>query len=103
MQPHAFELASMVVTIGNQNLTWQTYELDFKAAGLENDKKTKNAPVAIPQNGILPRFRCVLDNSVAGRKRTYRPTPLARQPKECWPENRTQIVRTSSLGSIAYS
>jgi len=48
-------------------LTWQTYDMDFKAAVFENDKKIKNARVTILQNGILIHDDLELTHGTPGK------------------------------------
>lgn len=48
-------------------LTWQTYDMDFKAAVFEGDKKVKNARVTIRQNGILIHDNLELTHGTPGK------------------------------------
>lgn len=48
-------------------LTWQTYDMDFKAAVFENGKKVKNARVTIRQNGILIHDDLELTHGTPGK------------------------------------
>jgi hypothetical protein len=48
-------------------LTWQTYDMEFKAAVFENDKKIKNARVTIRQNGILIHDDLELTHGTPGK------------------------------------
>ena len=48
-------------------LTWQTYDMDFKAAVFANDKKVTNARVTIRQNGILIHDDLELTHGTPGK------------------------------------
>ncbi len=48
-------------------LTWQTYDMDFKAAVFENDKKVKNARVTIRHNGIVIHDDLELTHGTPGK------------------------------------
>ncbi len=48
-------------------LTWQTYDMDFKASVFENDKKIKNARVTIRHNGIMIHDDLELTHGTPGK------------------------------------
>ncbi len=48
-------------------LSWQTYDMEFKAAVFENDKKVQNARVTIRQNGILIHDDLELTHGTPGK------------------------------------
>lgn len=48
-------------------LTWQTYDMDFKAAVFEDGKKVKNGRVTIRQNGILIHDDLELPHGTPGK------------------------------------
>lgn len=48
-------------------LSWQTYDVEFKAAVFEGDKKVKNARVTIRQNGILIHDNLELTHGTPGK------------------------------------
>lgn len=48
-------------------LTWQTYDIEFKAAVFEGDKKVKNARVTIRHNGIVIHDNLELPHGTPGK------------------------------------
>lgn len=50
-------------------LSWQTYDIDFKAAKYEGGKKIKNAQVTIQHNGITIHHDLELPHGTPGRKK----------------------------------
>lgn len=49
-------------------LTWQTYDIDFKAARYEGDKKIENARVTIKHNGVVIHDNLELPHGTPGYK-----------------------------------
>jgi hypothetical protein len=49
-------------------LSWQTYDIDFKAAKFEDGKKTANAIVSVKHNGVLIHDKVAIKGPTAGGK-----------------------------------
>jgi hypothetical protein len=61
-------------------LSWQTYDIDFKAARFEGDKKTSDAVVTVKQNGTLIHDKVAIKGPTAGGKaESAEPGPLQLQ------------------------
>ena len=61
-------------------LTWQTYDIDFKAARWEGDQKVANARLTVRHNGVLIHDNVEVPNKTgAGDKESPKPGPIRLQ------------------------
>lgn len=76
-----YSQAAPLVNASFPPLTWQTYDIDFKAARFdENGKKTSDAVVTVRQNGITIHDHLQLKGPTpGGRKEDAQPGPLQLQ------------------------
>jgi len=61
-------------------LSWQTYDIDFKAARWEGDKKVANARLTVRHNGVLIHDNVEVPSKTgAGDKESAKPGPIRLQ------------------------
>lgn len=63
-----YKIARPAVNACFPPLTWQTYDIDFKAARWENGRKVQNARATIRHNGIVIHDDLELPHGTPGRK-----------------------------------
>ena len=55
---------------------WQTYDIVFRAARFEGDKKTENAGISVRHNGVLIHDDCAFKNKTGAGKKGLKPCRL---------------------------
>ena len=63
-----YKIGKPAVNMCYPPLQWQTYDIEFKAAKWEGDKKTANASMTVHHNGILIHENLELPNSTTASK-----------------------------------
>ena len=73
-----YEQLAPAVSASFPPLSWQTYDIEFKAARFEDGKKTANAVVTLLQNGIKIFDKAEIKKSTPGRNQTEdaKPGPI---------------------------
>ena len=79
-------------------LTWQTYDVDFRAARFEDGKKTKNAFMTVRHNGVV-----VHDNLDLPKRTTASPLKEGPEPGFVYLQNHGNPVRYRNIWVLPLS